>query len=461
MRTRSPAALAGMAGIVLAALTPASAGAVEVQRVVSPGGIEAWLVQTDVAPVISIDFAFDGGITTDPEGKEGRANLVSTLLDEGAGDLDSAEFQKRLANAAIGLDFTAGVDAFYGSLQTTVRYADEAFGLLRLALTEPRFDDEAIARMKAAVAADIRRTVDRPDWLARRAFYDAAFPGHPYARPSRGTIPSLEAIAADDLRAFVRGRFARDNLTIGVAGDISAEELAPVLDTIFGALPARSEPFEVPETSPGAPGEVVVVEREGPQSVLLMAQQGIPREHPDYYPAMVMNYLLGGGGFESRLTEELRAKRGLTYGVSSQFVQFEHADLLMVQSALSNQNVGEALRLIRAEWQRMKDEGVSEEELQNAKVYLTGSFPLNLTSTGRISSILLGMQLDDLGIDYLDTRNAKVEAVTVEDLGRVAATLLDPEALTTVIVGKPDGVEADRVVPASELAARELGRGRS
>jgi len=234
-----------------------------------------------------------------------------------------------------------------------------------------------------------------------------------------------------------------------------------VLDTIFGALPARSEPFEVPETSPGAPGEVVVVEREGPQSVLLMAQQGIPREHPDYYPAMVMNYLLGGGGFESRLTEELRAKRGLTYGVSSQFVQFEHADLLMVQSALSNQNVGEALRLIRAEWQRMKDEGVSEEELQNAKVYLTGSFPLNLTSTGRISSILLGMQLDDLGIDYLDTRNAKVEAVTVEDLGRVAATLLDPEALTTVIVGKPDGVEADRVVPASELAARELGRGRS
>ncbi|HET8727139.1 MAG TPA: pitrilysin family protein [Alphaproteobacteria bacterium] len=446
------------AALVLAVALPLPAAAVEVQRVVSPMGIEAWLVENDAVPVIAMDFAFKGGLPSDPKGKEGRSNLVSTLLDEGAGDLTSEEFQRRLADAAIRLDFTAGVDAFYGSLKTTSRYSEEAFGLLELALTEPRFDEDAVARMKAAVASQIRRIVNEPDWIARRAYYDAAFPDHPYGQPSRGTIETLANIEIADLRAFVDNRFARDNLVVGVAGDISAEELGRVLDDVFGSLPEHAAPLDVPPTEAQARGETILVRRDGPQSELLMAQEGIARDDPDYYAAIVMNYLLGGGGFESRLTEELRAKRGLTYGVGSYLVEFDEAELLMLQSALSNENVAEALDLIRREWGKMKREGVTEEEVANAKTYLTGSFPLSLTSTDQISGMLIGMQIEELGIDYLDTRNDRIEAVTVGDVNRVAAELLAPDALTTVIVGQPTGeLNPDRTRNASEIAARELG----
>ena len=446
--------------LVLIAGPAGAARAVDVQRVVSPMGIEAWLVENAAVPVISVKFAFRGGVELDPPGKEGLANLTSILLDEGAGDLDSATFQARLRNAAIQLSFDAGVDAFYGSLKTVTANADEAFDLLRLALTAPRFDAEAVERMRAAVFADIRRRVADPQWMARRAYYELAFPDHPYSRPSRGTAPTLSALTADDLRGFVASRFARDNLVVGVTGDISAAELGPLLDRVFGGLPARADLGETPPATPAGAAERVLVERDGAQSVMLLAQPGIARKHPAFYAALLVNRILGGGGFNARLTEEVREKRGLTYGISSFLITFQHADLLMVNSSLSNDNVAEALDIVLREWRRMAENGVTQAELDDAKTYLTGSFPLRFTSSDRIASILLGMQLDDLGIDFLDRRNAQVEAVTLADANRVAAQLLDPDALTVVVVGAPGGdYAATRVIDGADIAARELGQG--
>lgn len=449
-----------LAGFCL--LAPATAGAVEVERVVSPMGIEAWLVENESIPVISMEFAFLGGTATDPEGKAGRANLVSVLLDEGAGDLDSQEFQGRLSDSAISLSFDAGPDAFFGSLQTVSRFSGEAFELLRLAINEPRFDEEPVERMRAAVAASIRQQTGDPGWLSRRAFYDLAYPDHPYGDPSRGTIETLNNLTVEDLRTFVEERLARDNLLIGVTGDISAEELAPVLDDVFGGLPAESAPFEIPAVEMRGQGQTVLVEREGPQSVLLMAQPGISRDDPDYYPALVMNFILGGGGFESRLTHELRAERGLTYGVSSYLVENEKTTMLMLDTSLTNQNVATAIDLIRQEWRRMEEEGATQEEVDGAKTYMTGSFPLAFTSTDRIAGTLLFMQLHDLGIDYIDTRNEKVEAVTLEQVNAVAERLLDPAALATVVVGDPaEEISPDITRQAADIVAHELGRGGS
>jgi len=453
------AAAALAAALVLAA--PPARAAADVQRVVSPGGIEAWLVEAHEVPVVSIDFAFDGGLELDPEGLQGLANLVSVTLDEGAGDLDSDAFQQALADNGIRMRFDAGLDAFYGSLKTVTDKADTAYDLLNLALTEPRFDEAPVERMRAAVMSQIRRNVSDPDWLARRAFYDATFGDHVYGRPSRGTAETLSAIRPADLHDFVARHFARDTLSIGVTGDITPEELGPVLDRIFGDLPAEAETTAVENVTLQGVGERILVEREGAQAVLTLGQQGVARDDPDWYDAVVLNSILGAGVFTSRLGTELREKRGLTYGIYSRLAPLDHAQLWLVSGSLSNDNVAPALEQIDAIWREVSTNGVTQQELDDATTYLTGSFPLDLTSTDAVSRILVAMQRENLGIDYLETRNDRIEAVTLESVNALAARLLDPAALTTVVVGDPpEGtLDADTVRTAAEIAARELDTG--
>ncbi len=454
--------IVGLAGLALAAALPTGNGAqaVEVQRVITPLGLEAWLIENDRIPVISIEFAFAGGITTDPEGKEGLTNLVSYLLDEGAGNIESRDFQNLLNDRAIDLYFTPGVDHFYGTMRTTALHADEAFDLLRLALTAPRFDAEAVERMRAAVLADIRRTVADPSWMARRAFYEVAYPEHPFGRPSRGTAATLGGLTADDLHDFVARRFTRDGLVIGVAGDIDADTLAIALDTVFGALPETSdfEPIAPPDPLPA--GESILVQRDGPQSSMLIVQNGIDRDDPDYYAALVMNQILGASTLRSRLGRELRERRGLTYGITSWLRETELVDLLMVAGQLSNENVPEALTQTRAVWLEMAEGGVTEDEVSDSVAYLTGSFPLLFTSSDGIAGMLVWAQLEGMGIDFIEDRTARLEAVTADQVSQLASELLDGDGLTAVVVGDPpDAFQADTVLSAEEMAERELDAG--
>jgi len=429
----------GLASIlVLFAVLPARA--LEVQRVVSPGGVEAWLVEDHSNPIISMDIAFSGGASTDPAGKEGLAHMVSGLLDEGAGDLDSQTFQQRLAELSIRLSFDAGLDTFRGTVRTLKENRDTAFDLLRLALTAPRFDEEPVGRIRSQIRVQLEQESESPNRIAGRALRRAMFPNHPYARPVHGTLESLPAITVEDLRRFVADRLARDVLKIAVVGDITAKELAVRLDETFRALPEHAAPFEVADVVPRTEGEVVVIERDLPQSVVAFGHAGIKRDDPDFYAAYVVNRILGGGGFNSRLFEEVREKRGLAYSVYSYLHPLDHAGLVMGGVATQNARAGESLEVIRLEWQRMSESGPSPAELEDAKTYLTGSYPLRFSSTGRIAGMLLGIQLDDLGIDYVNKRNDLIDAVTLEDARRVAAGLLRAEDLTFVVVGKPDGV---------------------
>lgn len=430
--------------VALAGFAPARA--IEVQRVVSPGGIEAWLVQDQSVPVLAVEFAFEGGAALDPPGKEGLANLVSTLLDEGAGPYDSQAFQKRLADNAISLSFDAGYDAFFGSLKTALETRDAAVELTRLALTAPRFDAEAVTRMTEATLARIRYDLSDPNYVAGRVFDATVFPDHPYGRPVRGTLETVPAITVQDLRAFVAGRFARDNLTVGVTGDITPEALGPLLDDLFGDLPRTAAPYEVADVTPKGAGEVVVVPRPLPQSVIALGHEGIRRDDPDWYAATVMNHILGGGGFGSRLMEEIREERGLSYGVYSYLLPLDHAALIMAGGATVNASAGTVLELMRETWRGMAEQGVTEAELADAKIYLTGSFPLRFSSTDRIAQILVSVQREKLGLDYLDRRNALIEAVTLEDVNRAARRLLRPDELTVVVVGQPEDISPTRVI---------------
>jgi len=429
---------------LLMLVTGLPARAVEVQQVTSPGGITAWLVEDHGNPILSLDLAFVGGAVLDPEGQEGLAHLVSGLIDEGAGELDSQAFQATLQNLSIRLSFDAGLETFRGSLRTLTENRQMAFDLLRLALIEPRFDEEPVERIRSQIQVRLAQDSENPNVIAGRALRELMFPGHPYSRPVNGTPESIQAIGVDDMRRFVSERFARDALRVAVVGDVTAEELGPLLDHAFLGLPAAAAPFDLPEVVPQAKGEVLVIERDLPQSVMAFAHGGLMRDDPDFYAAYVANRIFGGGGFTSRLYAEVREKRGLAYSVFSYLNPLEHSALVRGGVATANARAGESLEVIREEWVRMGAEGPTAEEVEDAKTYLTGSYPLRFSSTSGIAGTLLGIQLDNLGIDYVNIRNDLIEAVTVEDAQRVARELFRAEDLTVVIVGRPDGVASEK-----------------
>ena len=426
-------------GALCLCLLGGRAGAVEIQRVTSPGGIEAWLVEQHTIPLIAMDFAFRGGAKLDPDDKVGLSGLAAATIDEGAGDLDSQAFQKRLEELAIKLGFEADHDAFHGSLQTLTENTGEAFRLTRLALTAPRFDAEPVARIKAQMLANLRQAEEEPEAIAGKAWFAAAFPGHPYGRPVEGDPKQINGVSAEDLRKFTARQFSRDGLVIAVVGDIDAPRLGKLLDAAFGVLPATSPasvpaPVVVPTVN-----QTLVIKQDIPQTVMMFGLPGLLRKDPDFIPAYVLNYILGGGGFNSRLTVEIREKRGLAYSVFTELVPMEQTGLFIGSVATQNERASETVALLRQEITRMRDHGVTAEELENARTYLIGSYALHFDSNSKIAEQLLAYQLDHLGIDYMERRNDLMRAVTLEDVNRMAKRLLDPEKLLLVSVGQPNG----------------------
>ncbi len=415
-------------------------GLVEIQRVVSPGGIEAWLVQDDFVPIVAIRVGFYGGATRDVPGKEGTARLTSWLLDEGAGDMDSITFQNRLEDHAIRMGFGAGEDRFNASMQTLTVHQDEAFNMLRLALTQPRFDADAIERMRRSLLSQIAQAERDPNTIASQTFWATAFHGHRYGLPLSGTRESVEAINVNDLRAF-HGTLNRRDMRIGVAGDIDPETLGRLLDETFGDLPAEGPDYTRRRLTPDGVGELVVVDSPNPQSVVIFGSQGIEYNDPDYMAAMVMNAVLGGSSFSSRLMQTVRVQNGLAYSVSSSLSNYDELTLFSGYVGTENARVAESIDLIRSEMVRLRDEGVEPDELEQIQTYLTGAYALGFDSNSSIANRLVFYQLEDLGLDYINTRNPRVRAVTAADVHRVAERLLRPEDLLIVVVGQPEGLE--------------------
>lgn len=422
------------------ALFTTTASAIEIKEVTSAKGIKAWLVEDHTNPIITVNFAFRGGSALDPASKEGLANLVSATLDEGAGDLKSQEFQQKLEDLAISLGFSSRLDSFSGSLRTLKKNQAMAFKLLNLAITKPRFDSEPVERIRSQIIAGIRRQSENPRRIARRALFTKLFPNHPYGRPSNGSEDSVKIIKVADLKIFVEQRLARNNLIVSVIGDITEAELKTLLDQTFSALPAKASPWQVAEITADATKKTIVIDKAIPQSIITFAQPGIKRDHPDFFPAYVMNYVLGGGGFGSRLYQEVREKRGLAYSAYSYLAPFNHSSLIIGGAGTANARTGETVTVLRNEWAKMNKTGMSKTELEDAKTYLTGSYPLRFSSSGRIAGMMTSIQLEKLGLSYIKKRNSLIDAVTLKDVNRVAGQLLDPGKITMVVVGKPKGV---------------------
>ncbi|MEZ5667823.1 MAG: pitrilysin family protein [Alphaproteobacteria bacterium] len=433
------------AGLVFATLSmPGGAHAFVGERVVSPGGIEAWLVQSSEVPVIAMDFSFEGGSTLDPEGKEGVADFVSVMLDEGAGDMDSRAFQAALNENSIGIGFSAARDRFSGQLYTLTDTSDLAFSLLAKALTEPRFDAEPMERMRAVLTVNLQDALKDPGAIAGRAWWATAFPDHPYGRPVEGTLDTIPLITADDLHQFAATRFARDNLIVGVVGDISAEALGPLLDRTFGALPEHATPWQLPDAEMAGQGEILYVDVDLPQTIFLFGQPGPVARSPEYHAVNVVNRVLGGDGFSARLYLESREKRGLTYGVSSWLAGLDHAGLIMGSTSTVNERAGETLQVLLAEWAKMAAEGPSDQEVDEAKLYINGAYPLSYDNTSSIASALRAYQELGLPADYYDVRHELVDAVTPDIARETARRWFNADDLLVVVVGRPVGIEPTR-----------------
>lgn len=417
------------------------AHSMEIKEVKSPGGINAWLVESHGNPLLALRFAFKGGNSQDPQDKAGVANFLTAMLDEGAGDLKSAQFQEQMEDIAMRMSFDAGRDTFYGSFETLTENRAEAIKLLRLALTKPRFDEDAVERIRRQLMANLAYAARSPDRLASKTWYQTAFPGHAYGSPANGTVESVKSITATDLEAYRKRVFARDNLNVVAVGDITPEELATLLDDVFSGIGEKSELNPVAEVEPVKGGRLEIVEMDVPQSVAIFGTGGLKRKDPDFLAGFVLNHIVGGGGFSAILMEEVREKRGLAYSVYSYLSPLSQSAIYLGSVATKNESIAESLDIIRGELKKIADNGPKDEDLKNAKSYLTGSYALRFDTNAKIASQLLGILVEDMGIDYVKNRNAEIEALTVDDLKKAAKRFLKPDDLIVVVVGKPKGLK--------------------
>lgn len=439
----------GLALLGLVLIVPASYAA-KIERIVSPGGVVAWLVEDNAVPVIAINFAFTGGAAQDPAGKPGVANMLSGLLDEGAGDLDSKAYQARLDDLALSLSFDSGRDDFFGSMKTLAENRDAAFDMLALALQSPRFDKEPVERIRAQIESGIKRSADDPEMVAMEAMCASAFPNHPYGQPVDGTEASVQAISADDLKTYRTRIFARDNLKVAIVGAIDPKEAGAMLDRAFGGLQAKAQLAPLPKVEPHA--AVVNIDMPNPQTVIRFGGPGIPRHDPDFMAGYLVNHIIGGGTFSSRLYEEVREKRGLAYTISTTVVPLDSASAFAGGTATRSDRADETVGIIRAEIAKMAKDGPTEAELAKAKSYLIGSYALRFDSSTKIARQILGIQLDGLPIDYVEKRNEIIASITIDDARRAAKRLLADGTDLIVRVGPvTKAAEAARLEQASSV----------
>ncbi|HEU4838752.1 MAG TPA: pitrilysin family protein [Micavibrio sp.] len=412
-----------------------------IKDITTPGGISVWLVEDHSLPIVSMNFLFlDSGTALDPQDKQGLARMLSNTMDEGAGELDSQAFQKMLSDHSITLAFSASRDGFGGQLKSLTRNSALAFGLLERAMNAPRFDEEAVARMKAGNLSRIKSSLSEPDWMAARLINDKAYPGHPYGKNSGGTISGIEKITPQDLRDFKEKYLTRDRLLVAAVGDIDPETLGPAIDKAFGKLPAKGPAVDITDVSIANGGKIYLYGQPIPQTMVEIMLPAVDSKDPDYYAQQVMNYIYGGAGFGSRLMEEAREKGGLTYGIYSGVVDYRHNDALTISTSTKNGSAKQMLDIVSAQMLRLRNEPVAAKELKDAKSYLIGSIPLHLTSSDQIAGMMMSLRTRGLPIDYLDRLEDKINAITPADIQRVANRILKPEGMVTVLVGKPEQI---------------------
>jgi zinc protease len=412
---------------------------VEVKAITTENKINAWLIEQPLVPMIAIEIGFKhAGFAHDPKDKQGLALIVSRLLLEGTEDHDALEFNQELENRAIRLNFSVDEDFFYVTLQTLTEHVEEAFELLDDVLEEPRFAEESINKAKEQLHTDQARLYQLPHVIANQVVRQKLFPDHPYSQSQWGTAKTIENISVEDIRNYARTHFTKEHMVIGVAGDIDEEALAELLEEHFDDLEDSSDIKPIAMIEPLVERKEVVVKQPNSQTMVQFVTKGLAHDESLFFPAFVMNQIIGGSSLTSRLGEAIREEKGLVYYVNSYLIPMQASALWLGSFSSQNTTVVEAIQTLRATLQKAKEGGFTDEEVNAAKRYLTGSFLLQLTNNKRLANYLLFMQLRGLDIDYITKRNDYINAVTTEEVNEAAKMLLSPEKLVMILVGDPE-----------------------
>jgi zinc protease len=445
-----------LAGVALALVSAAPAGAVDVQSLDTLKGADVWYVSDHTLPMIAMTFALPAGSAYDPHGKEGLATFAASLLDEGAGKLNAGAFQTALANRAIRLSVAPERDYLVVTLTTLSDNAKDAFQLRGLALSRPRFDTDAISRVRAQIQSTLAQDDEDPQNVANNGLFRVYFHDHSYAHPITGTPAGVAAIGQGDLKAFAATHWVRVGLKISVSGDIDPATLTQLLASAFGALPERAPPLLPLVTHAGQPG-VQVLAMDVPQPSVAFALPGLLRTDRDFIPGYVANAIVGGNGFSSRLTDQVREQRGLTYDISTSLDAYRKAGIVSGEVATKQGSVRQTLDVIRQTLRDFAANGPTDKELADAKTYLTGSFPLAFSSNADIAGQLNSFQRSGVTVDYVQKRNGLIDAVTLSDVKRAARRLFNPNAMTVVVAGALEGSSGAAPKPNAPAAANAAG----
>jgi zinc protease len=432
------------AAVMLMAAAPAVAA--PIQNIDLGKKAEVWFTEDHTVPIVAFNISLPAGSAYDPAGKAGLAAFTGAMIDEGAGGLDSKAFHEALANRAINFNARAERDYLTISISTLKENVPEALHLLQLALTRPRFENEAMQRVRAQIIQSLQQEQVEPQRLASRGFMRQFFGGHAYAHPVSGEIDSIASINAADLKGFARGHWVKSGLKVAVAGDITAPILTRLLAETFQPVSGANPPPLPNVGRLGAPG-VHVIALPVPQPTAAFGLPGIMRADPDFIPGYVANYIVGGGGFSSRLTDEVRVKRGLTYGISTSLTAYNKAAILQGSVATRADAIRQTVQVVKDTLASFAKDGPTQQELDDAKTYLTGSFPLAFASNSGTAAQLGTFQRQNLDIGYVARRNSLIQAVTLADVKRVSKRLFDPARLTVVIGGSPAEGRSAPMVP--------------
>ena len=445
---------------VVAALAPAAraAGPV-VERTTLENGLRLVLSQQRSVPIVAMNCIVDGGARVDPPGKAGLASLTGSLLSEGTKGRTSEEISRLIDS--LGGSFDTGTSSDWVLASAAVLSRDFATGvdLIARSLREPTFPPEEVERRRKEILGELEADEDEPGLVAQRAFRKAVFGDAAYGQPVDGTPDSVKSLTRNDVLAYHRDEIRPDRTICAIVGDVPTSEMKATVQRLLGDWRGTGKPLAAHAATP-PPAKSVVVDRPVTQASIVLGQIGVARSNPDYFPILLMNWVLGGGGFNSRLMQTVRTKSGLAYSVASAFESSKLPGAFQVALQTKVESAAEAIRLVREQIVKLHDEGATEAELAAAKDYLTGNFPLRLDSTGKLAGLLGQVEYFGLGDDYIERYAERVRAVTLDDVKKAAGKYLQPDALVQVVVGPQAQLAAQGVTasgasnPAVEPAAK-------
>ncbi len=412
------------------------ADALDIRRTVFPSGLTVLHVERHNLPIVMVTLLVKASPLDESPGKAGLANLTAELLTEGTKTRKATDISEGIEFIGASLGTSASSDYTLVTLSVLKKDIEKGFDLFSDIVLNPTFPEEEIKRNKDLIKGSLKQSEEDPSFVASKAFRKAVYGELPYGRLVRGSVETIDAIRREDILRFHSELYRPNNAFLSVVGDLTAEELSSLINRFLAEWKPGDLPKRPSLSTPAGKKETILIDKDLTQANIILGHRGVSRGNPDYYAVSVMNYVLGGGGFSSRLMQTVRDRMGLAYDIHSVFVPYKEGGLFEVEVQTKNESADTVIGVIYEQLKKVREEQITDRELEDAKAYLTGSFPRRLDTNRKIADFLAAVEFYDLGLDYVEKYPVFVKSVTKDDVLRVAKKYLQAPNLVTIVVGK-------------------------